>query len=219
MANVWRDPEGTFESALAWAGLGGGDKAQRCVAVALFAMEKYDQAALRLETIATQSTGADAYERAGMLAQASQAWLMAENHQRALGAIDAAIGLVPDATELSADRGRVLGLLGRNEEALAALNQYLADKPDDPDVLVYRGSVNRRLGRLPDALRDLDRALVLQPDNAEGLLERGLVYRQQGAVEAARDDLVAAALAAPNSPTARAAQGYIEQMDGPSARQ
>lgn len=218
MATVWRDPASTYESGLAWAGLGGGDLAERCIAVALFAMKQYDKSAIRLETVATQSTGATAYDRAGMLAQASQGWLMAGNTQRALGAIDAAIALVPDTTALSVDRGRVLALLGREREALAAFNLYLRDHLHDADALVYRGAVLRKLGDFPAARRDLDQALQLRPDHPEALLERGLVARGQGEIAAARADLIAAVQAAPTSPTARAAQRYIEAIDGPSAR-
>ena len=218
MERVWIDPEGVYENALAWAGLADSDLAQRCVATALVALKHYRQAALRLERIATTSTAASAQIRAVLLAQAAQAWLMEGNFKTALAVIDAALALAPGLVDLTADRGRILALLDRDQEALIAFNKALMVRPEDLDLLVFRAAVLRRLNRLDQARTDLDHALQRQPDHVEGLLERGLVYRAQGHLEAARADFLAVALAAPNTPTSQAARLHIEQLDGPNRR-
>ncbi|HLN24958.1 MAG TPA: hypothetical protein VK558_13365, partial [Patescibacteria group bacterium] len=92
-------PEEGWEESLAWASLAGGDPARHCGAIALIGLKQYEEAATRLEELARDSHGA-ARLRAGMLAQAGQAWLLAKNTERAYAAQTAALGLVPGAPDL-----------------------------------------------------------------------------------------------------------------------
>lgn len=57
-------PEDGFESAIAWRDMGGGEPAKHCVAVALIALEKYEEAATRLDALADESTSPTGCRRA-----------------------------------------------------------------------------------------------------------------------------------------------------------
>ena len=61
-------PQEAFETALTWRGLGGGDAAEHCVAVALIGLGQHTKAAARLEALArkTKQGGASGPCRPGV---------------------------------------------------------------------------------------------------------------------------------------------------------
>ena len=78
------DAERAFETGLAWQDNGGGDGALHCIAVALIGMEHFEEGARRLEALApAMEASATPAMRAEVLAQAGQAWLRADNLDRA----------------------------------------------------------------------------------------------------------------------------------------
>ncbi len=208
------EPEEAFESAAAWQAMGGGEPAQHCAAVALIGLGHYVEAGQRLEALANRLA------RQGVpnlslvaLAQAGQAWLLAEDLERAYAVQTTALEQAPGDAELLVDRAVTLAAAENYGEALIDLNRALDLAPGRPDILIYRASAQRYLGDIAPALEDVDRALVLDPDNPEGLLERGNLRRLQNALDGARADWQRSATLAEGLPTGNAAQANIAVLE------
>ncbi|MDG4718769.1 MULTISPECIES: tetratricopeptide repeat protein [Thalassospira] len=205
-------PEDGFESAIAWRDMGGGEPARHCVAVALISLGKYEEAATRLDALAKDST-AEPGVVAGMLAQAGQAWLMANNLEFAWRDQSRALELVPNNPQLWVDRAMSLGLAGQYWDAIDDLNKALDLTPNQPDILIYRASAWRMLESYDLAMTDIENALGLEPDNMQALFERGKLYRIAGKNDLARRDWLTVIENSNGTPVADAAKANIEKMD------
>ncbi|MBX2830143.1 MAG: tetratricopeptide repeat protein [Rhodospirillales bacterium] len=205
-------PEEGFESAIAWRDLGGGEPARHCVAVALISLGKYEEAATRLDALAKDST-AERGVVAGMLAQAGQAWMMANNLEFAWRDQSRALELVPNNPQLWVDRAMALGLAGEYWEAIDDLNKALDLAPNQADVLIYRASAWRMLESYDLAMSDIENALNLEPNNVQALFERGKLYLIAGKKDLARRDWLNVIESSNGTPVADAAKANIEKMD------
>lgn len=209
-----RAPDKALEAARQWRDSGGGFPAAHCVAVALFALRHYAAAAQHLEALAAAMMGSRLDLRAGALAEAGQAWLMAGEPANAITAYSAALAYTPDNPTIHIDRARVYGEEKQYVPAIADLDAALTLAPRDVAALTYRATAYRRLGKLNLALADADRALVLAPKDAAARLERGNIRRLQGDAAGARDDWRAVERLAANSPEARAAAANLAALTG-----
>ena len=206
-------PEDAFEAALAWQQDGGGDAARHCAAVALLGQGLYRDAAERLETLAQTMLSPAPGLLADVLAQAGQAWLLADDTQRAFAAQSAAIELAPKNIELLIDRSFALAQAQNYWEAIDDLNRAAELAPDRPDILVYRASAYRYVDAFDLALTDVNAALRIAPDDLEGLLERGILRRLSGDDAGAREDWLKVVTLAEDSPAAEAARSNLERLD------
>lgn len=220
-------PEAALEMATAWRAGGGGVAAQHCVALALTALKKYEEAAKRLEEVAQdlQSghgtfglTGLDnAHLLPDVYGQAGNAWLMAGNLSRAYNTLSTALANVSpgslQAVEYLIDRSRTLGEMHQYDKALADIEKARLLTPDRAEIYIYRAGILRALKRLDDAMNDLATALKLDPDNPDALVERGIVNRLSGDDKAARADWNVVIAKYPGSPEAEAAQGNLALLD------
>jgi len=213
MALARDDPEAALERAFAWRDLGGGDPARHCVAVALIGLERYEDAARRLEALAQEISAENKGLRPAVLAQAAQVWHLADQLERALADQDAAVKLAPEDVELRIERAITLGMLGRFWDAIDDLNRALDLAPDRPEVLVLRASAYRHLEILDLARDDIERALTLAPDEPNALLERGMLRRLAGDRAAARDDWLRVIDLAEGRPPAEAARAALARLD------
>lgn len=212
MALAQEKPTEGWEESLAWAGLGGGAPAKHCGAVALIGLKQYGEAATRLENLAR--TGHEkAGLRAGMLAQAGQAWLLEGAPERAYAAQTAALALTPGAPDLLVDRAETQAALKNYKGALADLDQALAGAPNRADALVFRAAAKRYLDDLKGARIDIDRALAIAPTNADGWLESGILKRLSGDKKGARADWMKVLDLAPDSPAGDVARRNMELLD------
>jgi tetratricopeptide (TPR) repeat protein len=212
------DPEGARAFAAAWEQAGGGEGARHCGALALLDLDEPARAAALLEALARDSR-ADAAPRAAVLAQAAQAWLIAGDAPRAVGATTAALALTPNDTDLLLDRAAALGAIGRHAESVGDLDRVLALEPGRAEALVLRASALRHLDRQEPARRDIERALALAPQNVEALLERGILRQLAGDTEGARMDWERAIELAPSSAAADlATQNLALSEFGPVSR-
>jgi tetratricopeptide (TPR) repeat protein len=205
-------PEEGWEESLAWASLAGGDPARHCGAIALIGLKQYEEAATRLEGLARDSHGA-ARLRAGMLAQAGQAWLLAKNTERAYAAQTAALGLVPGAPDLLIDRAETLGDAKNYKEALADLDQALTADPKRADGLTFRATAKRFLDDSKGAEADVAAALAIDPKYQDAWLESGMLKRLANDPNGARAAWMKVLEIAPNSPAGDAARRNIELLD------
>jgi tetratricopeptide (TPR) repeat protein len=209
------DPAAAGSFALGWQG--GGDGATHCLALSRIALGRPAEGAELLEKLARGSSAAPA-ARAVVYGQASQAWLMAEQGDRAYGAATQALGLLPDQEDLLIQRATIAGTLDRYADAIADLDRALRLDPRRTDTLTLRASAWRHVGRLNAARDDIDTALAIDADYPEALLERGILRQRQGNGEGAREDWERAAALAPDTPTADLAEQNLALLDAGPAR-
>ncbi len=209
-------PDKGIELAGKWIALGGGDPAKHCQALALIGLKSYGEAATRLEALAEQSK-AEAGIRAGMLAQAGQAWLLQGEPTRAYAAATAGLKFVPSKTPqhaaLLVDRAMALAEGERYRDAIIDLNGALEIESENADALAFRASAYRHLAAIDAALADAERAVKADSRNVTALLERGLIFRTQNRLTEARQDWIKVIDLAPDSDAANAARDNIERLD------
>lgn len=205
-------PEDGWEEAIAWQSLAGGEPARHCAAVALIGLGKLEEAAKRLEALASQSRGTNLL-RAEMLAQAAQAWLQAGQTEKALADLDTGLGLVPNHPDLLLDKAVAYAQAAHYKEAVEMLSGILKAQPNRVEAMVLRASAYRYLDKLELAKEDIARALVLDPDFPDGLLERGIIRRMEDNAAGAREDWMKAINLSPESAAADTARRNLEIMD------
>ncbi len=207
-------PEQAFETALSWQELGGGPAAKHCLAVALFELEQFPEAASRLEELAQHMPDkTPSGIVADILGHAGVAWMMAGENGKAYAAQTSALELSPMNPSIRTDRAMVLFDAGKYAESIDDLNAAIDTQPDQPDILIFRASANRQIDQFELALKDLNQALTLDPTNPEGLLERGMIYRLTGKTSAARTDWLKLIELHDGRPAAETAKRNIELLD------
>ena len=209
---VEKFPKEAFEDAIQWAREGGGGPAEHCAASALMALGLYAEAAKRLEAVA-QSENRRPQLRAGILAQAGQAWLLADNATRAEAVATAALQLMPEASALLITRARARAERGDYAGANADLDIALVGTPGHTDALAFRAAAFRFLNETAAARADADAALVRDPTHPEALLERGILKRLAGDKNGARADWIKILEVAPGTGAAESARTNLEKMD------
>ncbi len=208
-----QDPSTAYEHAVGWQGLGGGEAALHCQAVALMYLGKNDEAAYRLERLA-ETTKLPPHRRAEMLAQAAQAQLMLNNLERANANQTVAIGLDPRNPDLFIDRSVTLFAAGDFAGAVKDLDQAILLAPKRAEAFALRAATKRFQDQIDAALKDAEEAVKLsQGHYPEALLERGILRRLKGDKQGARSDWVALLNENPDGDTADAARRNLELMD------
>src|SRR5882724_2690363 len=77
VAAINKNAAEAFEMALTWRTQGGGLPADHCAALALLALDEPGEAASRLNALAQRSDAGSREERAALLSQSGNAWLLA----------------------------------------------------------------------------------------------------------------------------------------------
>ena len=212
------DPDEAMRFAQAWDATGGGDGARHCIALAMLGVGEPDRAAERLERLGASSRAAGV-ARAAVFGQASQAWMMAGDPNRAFAAVTIALTLAPQDVELLVDRSVVLASMQRYRESIEDLDSALALEPERAEAWVLRAAALRHLERVDQAFVAVERAMVLAPENAEALLERGILRQLRGDAAGARNDWQRAIQLAPDTMAADLAAQNIQLNElGPPRR-
>ncbi len=218
LAMLPNDPAGALAMATTWQQAGGGEGAAHCLALARIGLGEPAEGAQMLQDLAASSHGA-AVARASVFEQAGQAWLIADQPDRALQAATAALALSPDDPDLLIDRAAIRATLEQFQPGIDDLTRALAIDATRSDALVMRGAAWRHLNRLDLAEEDIDHALAMDPDNPEALLERGILRQRHNDRAGARKDWERAISLAPDSSAADLAQQNIALLDvGPDRR-
>jgi tetratricopeptide (TPR) repeat protein len=207
-----RDPEIAYAKALSWLEVGGGLPARHCAAVAMVGMGDHAEAATRLERLAEDVPAEDTVIRAGLLAQAAQAWNLTGRLDRAEEIQTRLLGLFPNDPQLRVDRALVRMQAGRTWEAVDDLNISLSAEPDNPEVLLFRAAAYRYLDAMELARSDVDRALEIDPKRPEAWLERGILKHLDGDLEGAAQDWSEVLKLDPNGPTDNAARAHLNAL-------
>lgn len=213
LALARQDASTAYEHAVGWQGLGGGEAAQHCQAVALMYLGKHDEAAWRLERLA-ETSKQPPQRRAEMLAQAAQAQLMMDRLSQANADLGAAIKLDPSNPDLYVDRSVILFGSGNYGEAIADLDQAILISPRKAEAYALRAAAKRFQDQVDPALADAEKAVTLSNGKyPEALLERGILRRLKGNKAGARQDWLAIIALNPEGETADAARRNLELMD------
>jgi tetratricopeptide (TPR) repeat protein len=207
-------PKEGLERAKEWREQGGGFYADHCIAMALFLLHDFAEAAQRFEQLATATLGMPPHQRALTLDQAGQAWLAAQEPARAKTAFDAALALDGNDADLHVDRAEAFAELQQYWDAIDDLNRASELAPDRAEIYFYRGSAYRHVDARELALEDIQRGLSLQPDSTVGLLERGILRRLKGDIAGARQDWKRVTELAPNAPEGKAAAINLANLRG-----
>ncbi|MCW5729799.1 MAG: tetratricopeptide repeat protein [Alphaproteobacteria bacterium] len=213
LALVNRKPEDAFEAASAWRDRGGGFPAKHCAALALVALGHHGDAAGRLERLALEMQATGDPLRPEVLGQAGNAWLLANQPERAHGVFTSALAMQPDHVDLLIDRARASAALGRFVEALPDLDRAVGLDPRRADAYAYRASARRQSGDAAGALADAETALKIDPREIEALLERGILRAAKGDRAGARADWMIVVTEAAGTPAGDAAQRNLERLD------
>ncbi len=212
------DPQVAHDEAEAWRRTGGGLPARHCAAVSLAETGRYGEAAQSLQAMFDEMALQPARARAGVLAQAGHAWVLAGDPVRAHAAFTHGIMLEPENVELLIDRATVAATQAKFWEAVDDLNQALDLAPARADALVYRATYYRKLGAAELAHDDLARAFALEPENPEALIERGVLRQLDGDQEGARHDWQRVLTVAPVTPAADFARRKLDALDTAGAK-
>ena len=208
-------PEQGLDFAVNWQTLGGGEPAKHCAAVAKIGLRRYAEAAKDLTALGIASKRGNDI-RAGLLAQAGQAWFLGGELQQANETQDAALKLVvessPQKAALLIDRAMTLAAREKYQDAIVDLSGALVIDPTNATSLAFRANAYRALQQLDRALSDAERAVKADPKNVEALLERGNVYRLLERVNEARADWAKVVELAPDSEAGHVARAEIERL-------
>lgn len=207
------EPAAALESARRWRLETGDLAARHCVALALVALERYDEAAAELTSLAADSTETPPEHQAALFSQSAHAWFLAGQFDLSEGAFERALELTPNNVDLLIDRAGVRMAGKKQWDALADLDAALAVAPDRADALIERASIHRRLGSNDMAAKDVSRALAIDPNHPQGLLERGILSLAANEIASARRDFGTVLVTAPKSDAAAMAQEFLAELD------
>ena len=213
IAAVDKKPDDAFEQALIWRDHGGGLPAEHCAALALIGLRQPGEAGARLDAMAVRPDAGSPAERAALLDQAGNAWMLADQADNAEASLSAALKVTPRDPDLWIDRARARALKMDWTGAEADLTSALTFDKTKPETFVLRSSALSALGRNDEARANIDAALRIDPTFPEALVERGVMKLANGDKAGARADWIKVLSRAPDSPAADSARLHIEEID------
>jgi len=215
VALAQRNPALAEERASAWQNEGGGAAAIHCSALALTALKRYAEAARKLDALARDKAIGNGTDRAALLDQAGNAWLLAGLGNNAVQSFSAGLVQDPNDIDIRADRARARAMQQDWAGAEADLSAALLKDQNRVDLLVLRASARWALNLKADAATDILRALALYPDYPAALVERGRMKYEAGDKNGARSDWKKAA-ASGTGDAAEAARRNLAALDAES---
>jgi len=213
LALMRRNPEEGFAQAQTWQATGGGLPAAHCAALSLVEMKHYGDAADRLEKLLPMAEKQAPHLSVALLDQAANAWILADQPQRAVQLLTIALKVVPDTPDLLIDRAMAHAAMQDYTSARSDLDRALGIAPMREDAMALRAAARRQTGDTAGAMQDAEAALTIEPRMPEALLERGILRSLAGDKRGARADLIQVRLLAPDTAAAVTAGQYIEQID------
>ncbi len=203
------DPQRALSVASNWRVRGGGIAARQCLGLANVGLERWPQAAEAFESAAKEAGAAGDSRVSDLWTQAGNAWLAADDSQKAKGAFDSALATIFLSDELRGevhlDRARALVALGDLAAARNDINQGLALVGKDPFAWYLSAALALREGNMEKARADIAKAVELAPDDADVLVQAGTIAGTAGDAPTARNYYERAIKAAPGSDAARLA--------------
>jgi tetratricopeptide (TPR) repeat protein len=164
-----------YEDGLQWRLRGGSLLAEQCIALAQIEQGEYSQGAQRLLAIANASDGGAQDEKLGLLVKSANAFLLAEMPEDAKAALDFALSIAPDNSDVLFDRARTNAMLSQWSEAEADLTRAMATKAPLSLAFRLRAEARMQQGKYDLAENDVSEALRLDPSDADNYHVRGRV--------------------------------------------
>ncbi len=238
-------PKRAYELAAQWRDYSGGIPAEHCMALALFAQGEYEKSAGMFEDLskraqqqaklpAPQGPPEVKLDKDGkremapppevlpagiaidLMAQAGNAWLMAEKNEKAYADLSTALSMTgindDQAAEVLIDRARARVEMGNLEGAVKDLDEALGRGGPRSEAYSYRAAAHRALGHYQSAREDIDKALMLNAENVDALLERANLNQAIGNSDAAVMDWIQVIKLDPDSPAAKAAADSVNKV-------
>jgi tetratricopeptide (TPR) repeat protein len=168
-------PLEAFEDGLVWRSQSGGVYAEQCVALARIANGEIAAGAARLAGLASAPDAGDGDQRALLLAKAANAWLMINEYDPALRALNAALVLKPVEVDLLIDRARTFAGLRQWSKAQEDLTLALSKRAADTLIFRLRAEAYLQQANYDAAQQDVVEALRLAPRDVDNHLMRGRV--------------------------------------------
>ena len=149
-------------------------------AIALHQQGQIGQAeAIYLQLLQIDSRNADVLHLLGVIA------IQTGQYIRAVGMIDKAIEINPNAAIYYSNRGNVMEKLKQLEAAVASYEKAIELKPDFAEAYSNRGNVLQELKQFEDAVASYNKAILLKPDYANAHYNRGNALKELKQLEAA----------------------------------
>lgn len=167
------DPLAAYETGLAWQAQAGGWPAAHCTALAIVATGDFAEGARRLEINAEGAVAAGPHARAVMFGQAGDAWLAAEDPNKALRAFSRGRDFAPEDGGLALGAAEAALDAGLWEIAAGHADTAIALMPETAEGYRLRGRARLEAGELDAAEADMRAARERDPENIEVLLLRG----------------------------------------------
>ncbi len=126
------------------------------------------------------------------------------NYEIGIDALEARVKAQPDRGQARLELGRLLLLVGRQEEALAHFSRIVQDYnergPRDSESLTWAGAAGAYTGSAQQSIRILEMAQQADPSNSRAFLESGRLFASKYQTGDADRDLQRALALAPGDP-------------------
>lgn len=210
-ALVERSPGDGYKAATAWAKTTDDPGAQHCAALAEVALQRYGDAADRLNRLIDQT--ANPYEAAALLGQLGNVRMLDGKADLAVDAFTRALKNTPNDPQMLADRARAFAALGQWARAARDLDGAVQIDDEDPELYLLYATALREAGKIADARGAVEKALRLAPNAPEVLLERGRIRLIDGDRKGAAGDWKTVADSAPKGPVRDAALASLKALE------
>ncbi|MEE2565248.1 tetratricopeptide repeat protein [Hyphobacterium marinum] len=175
LQRVETDPENAYEDALAWKYDGGGWPALHCEARALVTLGEEEEGARRMEAMGMASDGGTDAMRVLVLAEAGEAFLLANAPEEARRAYTNALSFNENSAPLWMGRARAALVQEMWTAAEADATAAISHNAGLAEAWRTRAEARLELGRLDGAESDMNRARELDPADIETLVIRGRI--------------------------------------------
>lgn len=218
-ALVKKDAPAAVKKATDWRMRGGGSAARQCLGLAYVELQRWGPAASTFEQAARDAETKQDPRRADFWVQAGNAWLAAEEAEKARSAFDWALAttnLTPELRgEVHLDRARAGVLLKDLPGARKDIDKGLELVARDPFAWYLSSALALKEGQMARASSDIAKAVQLAPDDTTVLLQAGTVAGTTGDLDKARGFYERVIKLAPASEAAKAAQSALASKPAP----
>lgn len=167
------NPTQTLQEANAWFASTKEPAAQHCVALSLYNLRRYEDAAMTLEQLANTIGNDQMALKVSVLTQGAYAWKLATRYDMAEKDYQNAIALASgnNLNELTVnllyERAQLFVMQQKNLNAMQDLDHMLTLEPRNVKARMLRGSVFEALGQNGAAREDYQAVLEVEPNNAD----------------------------------------------------
>lgn len=176
------DPDGTYKRARAWYGKDKSLAAQHCMALALYNLKDYANAARTLEDILTNLKPAESALWLNMKSQAAKAQAAANNSNAAINHLNDGLYWAADRemddtlVPLLLQRAALYDKQGKELLAVQDYDHAMSIRPSAQTRLA-RAQLFLKMGKTTQAIEDIDVVLKAEPTNKNALSMRALASR------------------------------------------